>query len=88
MYRFSTSSGAPPTVSKQNDCDQKYSFQSCSRITGNSFFINLLDALLYALINLLISNLIPVEVGEFSPARLKPPNSYIRLEIFIILAVI
>jgi hypothetical protein len=52
MYRFITSIGAPPVVSKQKLLDQKYSLHSFSLMLGYSFFIKRDDALLYALINL------------------------------------
>ena len=51
QYFLITSIVTPPVVSKLNDLVQKYSFQSLVLICGNSFLINLLLALLYALIN-------------------------------------
>ena len=47
--------GAPPAVSRQKLWLQKVSFHSFSLICGNSFFSSRLEALLYALMNLLIS---------------------------------
>jgi hypothetical protein len=55
MYRLITSIGAPPAVNKQKLGLQKYSFQRLLCILGNSFFTMRILALLYALINLLIS---------------------------------
>ena len=46
-----TSIVTPPVVNKQNDLVRKYSFKSLLLICGNTFSINLLLALLYALMN-------------------------------------
>jgi hypothetical protein len=55
MYRLITSIGAPPAVNKEKLGLKKYSFQRFLCICGNYFFTMRLPALLYALINLLIS---------------------------------
>ena len=62
--------GAPPALNRQKLWLQNISFQSFCRISGYSFLINRLLALLYALINLLSS--------DFGWAR----NMILRSDIF------
>ena len=57
IYFFITSIGAPPLLTRQNLLLQKYSFHNFCRISGNSFLISRLLALLYAFKNFVSSEL-------------------------------